>query len=401
MMKLYNALRGTVQVELTGGWVERFLNCCAREEIGFWKTEVQAPDRFTFWVSTADFFRLGKPARQTMTHVRILRKKGMPFGFHRLLKRKGLWISAILCGLGVWYLSGFLWTISITGCQTVSQREVLHLLEDAGLRFGTRSRMVDGDLLRNDVLGKTDELSYLVVNVHGTHAEIRVTERTPVPDLEAAKAPCDVVADGDGIIQRLRVLQGTAQVKVGDTVVRGDLLASGNMVDALGGLTQVHALAEADVRTWRTLGTAVSGSLFRTQRTGNVEKRQYLLVGSCKIPLDLIEKTTFACYDKTIKTQTLELREDFRFALALVTETYYECTVEQAEIDAGGLAEVLQEKMEAGYLAACPTAEIQGRTFYMAEENGRYVGTLSLDTIETIGAQAPLGEVIIQDGASD
>lgn len=401
MMKLYNALRGTVQVEVTGGWVERFFNCCAGLDIAFWDAVPQAPDCFTFRVSTADYFRLKKPAKQTMSRLRILHKQGLPFLLHRLLRRRGLWISAVLCALGVWYLSGFVWTISVTGCETVSQREVLELLETGGLTFGTRSRAVDGDLLRNEVLSRTEKLSYLVVNVHGTHAEIQVKERTAPPDLEAARAPCDVAADGDGIILRLRVMQGAARVKVGDTVVRGDLLASGNLVDAQGGLQQVHALAEADIRTWRTIHTAVNGELSLLKRTGKMEKRRYLVAGTCKIPLDLIEKPAFACYDKTVETHTLQLREDFRFDLSLVTETYYECEIRSAEKNTEALAEVLRQKMEERYLAACPTAEIQSSLFSMTEENGVIVGTLNLDTVETIGVQAPLGEVEIEHGTTD
>ena len=33
---LYNALRGTVQVQVTGGWPERFLSSCAAESIRLW-----------------------------------------------------------------------------------------------------------------------------------------------------------------------------------------------------------------------------------------------------------------------------------------------------------------------------------------------------------------------------
>lgn len=392
---LYNTLRGTVQVRITGGWPERFLSGCAQEGVAFWDSRPLAPDCFTAWVSAADYFRLRGLARRTMTRLQITQKRGIPFLAHRLLRRKGLWITGLLCLLGIWYLSGFVWTISVTGCQQVSQREVLELLAENGLRFGTRTRSVDGDLLRNDVLSDTDKLSYLVVNVHGTHAEIQVTERSPAPDLEALSAPCDVVAEGTGIIQSLRVLQGTALVKVGDAVAAGERLVSGIVQDAQGGVTKVHALAEADILTKRVIKTAVPGKTVRYLRTGSSRISRYLVFGSCKIPLNIIEKDGFACYDKILETKSLALREDFRFDLGIATETWYECSTAPAEIDVAVLSEVLEQRMKASYAAAYPTAQVQRSTFRMTEEKGAYVGILELETIETIGAIAPLEEELL------
>lgn len=392
---LYNALRGTVQIQITGGWPERFFSSCAQAGIALWDCRHISPDCFTAWVSVVDFFRLRTHAKRTMTRLRILKKSGLPFAAQKLMRRKALWISGLACLLGIWYLSGFVWTISVTGCQQVSQREVLELLEKNGLRFGTRARSVDGDLLRNDVLLDTDKLSYLVVNVHGTHAEIQVTERTPTPDLEMMEAPCDVVADGTGIIQALRVLQGTALVKVGDAVAEGERLASGIVLDAQGGVTKVHALAEADILTRRVIKTAVPGGAALYTRTGEQQVGRYFVFGSCKIPLNVIEKDGFPCYDKVLETKSLVLRKDFRFDLAMATEIQYECSTVPAEIDAAVLGETLQRRMEAAYAAEYPTAQVQRSNFRMEVQDGAYVGILELETIETIGVMAPLEEEVL------
>ena len=389
---LYNYLRGTVQIEITGGWPERFLSSCAQSGIALWKTDPEGPDRFTAWVSVVDYFRLHAHARRTMTKLRIRKKCGFPFVVHRWMRKKVLWIAAMACVFSIWYLSGFIWTISITGCEQVPQREVLELLEAHGLHFGTRRRSIDGDLLRNDVLQTTDKLSYLVINVQGTHAEVRVTERTPVPDFAAIEEPCDVVADGTGIIQELRVLQGTALVKVGDAIMVGERIASGIVQDAQGGVTKVHAMAEADVLTRREMKAAVPGKTVLYTRTGAQKTRRYFLFGSCKIPLNIIEKDGFAWYDKILEIKSLVLREDFRFDLAIATEIQYECSTVPAELDLNALSSVLQQRMEQSYLAAYPSAQILKRNFRVEEENGVYVGILELESIETIGMMAPLEE---------
>lgn len=392
---IYNALRGTVQIQMTGGWPERFFTGCAGEGIRLWDTQYIREDCFTAWVSAADYFRLRGQAKRTGTRLHILRKRGIPFWVHRMLRRKALWVTALLCLAGIWYLSGFVWTISVTGCEKVSQREVLELLEKNGLHFGTRVRSVDGDLIRNDVLRDTDQLSYLVVDVHGTHADIRVIERDAPPDLEALAEPCDVVAEVTGIIQALRVQQGTALVKVGDVVQTGDRLASGIVQDAQGGETRVHALAEADVLTRRVLRTAVPGRPMVYRQTGMRQVRRYLVLGSCKIPLNIVEKDAFSWYDKILETKSMVLRKDFRFDLGLAVETCLECSTAPGTLDRAALEDALQRRMEEAYAAAYPTAQVQRRSFRMEEKDGAYVGTLELETVETVGVIAPLEEELV------
>ena len=45
MQKLINFLRGSVRLEVTGAFPERFLNLCAQAGIGFW--ELEWPDGTT------------------------------------------------------------------------------------------------------------------------------------------------------------------------------------------------------------------------------------------------------------------------------------------------------------------------------------------------------------------
>ena len=86
------------------------------------------------------------------------------------------------------------------------------------------------------------------------------------------------------------------------------------------------------------------------------------------------------------------LREDFRFDVGFAVETQFECSTAPGSVDRSALEDALQRRMEAAYLAANPSAQIQRRSFYMEEKNGAYVGTLELETIETVGVITPLEE---------
>ena len=65
---------------------------------------------------------------------------------------------------------------------------------------------------------------------HSTVVSVCVFPSTEMLD---ESIPCNVVAAADGYIVRIEAYEGAAKVKVGDSVVKGDLLISGVRKDCL------------------------------------------------------------------------------------------------------------------------------------------------------------------------
>ena len=80
MQKVINYLRGSVQLELTGAFPERFLNICAAENVPFWR--VEQPDSHTLRVTLAvqDRGLAEQLAGRSMCQVREVGRRGMPAG---------------------------------------------------------------------------------------------------------------------------------------------------------------------------------------------------------------------------------------------------------------------------------------------------------------------------------
>jgi len=392
LLKILNYFRGSVRIEITGAAVERLLNICAAHDIPFWDVVRVSPESVRASVSTDGFFRLRRWAGKSMCRIRVCGKRGLPFKTRRLFCRYALWAGALLCAACIWVLSGFIWTIEVRGCERMSQLEVLSMLAENGLCTGARTAAIDTVQLRNTVLLQTDRLAYISVNVRGTHAEVTVREKGEAPDMVPQDEPCDIVADRAGVIARLRVMNGTSKVQVGQVIMPGDVIAEGTMVSTQGEVRYVHASAEADVRTWHTYTCKMPAEAQRLDKTGKSKKRYALIIGKRRINLYFIENAPFACYYKSERKEHFTVNENFRFPIAWVTELYEEAETVPCEVDAELAAAFMEERMKSAWESVEAKTEVVSCSFELAESAGAYVGIMKAECIETTGTEVPIGK---------
>ncbi len=393
LMQLRNWLRGSLQVEIRGAAVERFLNLCAVHGVAFWKMETLDVDHFTAWVSVGGYTALHPYARKTSCRVRVLQKQGAPFAAKKMTHRWALWAGLLACVLTVAWLSGFVWTIRVEGCVETTQEEILSLMAQAGLKTGVRRRELDGRDMRNQIMTMTDKLSYFTLNFKGTQAIVRVWEKENPVEKPEELPPCNVVSELTGVVTDLRVRTGKALVKVGDTLQPGDLIATGVIVNENDEtqVTLLHADAEADLRTWYTIQTAVPCELQLLDYDGRVSQRSYFLLGNRRIPLGIIEKNTVPWYDKQIKTHYLQLHEDFRWPVALERQQTLFCQAKEASVDRDALADLLENRMLERLLAQKPGAQVVQADFTLEQSpQGAWLGVLKVELVETTGRQVPM-----------
>lgn len=394
LKKLYNHLRGSLQIDIYGAAIERFLNICAIHGVSFWDVRCVDAAHFTAWVSVGGYFALRPYARNTGCRVRMRRKRGAPFTAKKLVRRWMLCLGGVLCAATVWYLSGMVWTIEVRGCERMSQREVLELLAEEGLKTGARRSGFQKRELRNNVILKTDKLSYLTVNFRGTHAIVEVQERRNMETMPEKQAPCDVVSGLTGIVTDVRVRTGLATVKVGDTLQPGELIATGVIVNQNDEtqVTLLHAEAEVDLRTWYTRKTAVPAELQQLLPDGVIGNERFMQLGDRRFPFGMVEKNGFSWYDKQIKIQYLQLQEYFRWPVAWITGRTHRCALFDAVIDREKLASVLEQRMKEQLRAEKPDATLVKTNFSLEQSpSGAWLGILEAELVETTGLDVPIG----------
>ena len=137
-------------------------------------------------------------------------------------------ISAVASVFLVIFLSGLVWDVRIEGNDTLPSEDIVLAIEDAGLGVGSRWDKLDTEGVEAALLSSGTEIAWVQINRVGTVAYVIVKERAPTgSDAAPPYEFSNIVASCDGVIEEITVTEGTAAVKSGDVVRRGQLLISG------------------------------------------------------------------------------------------------------------------------------------------------------------------------------
>ena len=162
-----------------------------------------------------------------------------PFGLYGAIKKFIRRPIALVCStlfLLVFILSSFVvWDIRIEGVESELHDEIYQELESAGLSVGKFWASIDKSEVENQLLLNSETVSWININRRGTVAYIKVVRKLIYEEMETPTGYANVVAERDCVIEEIRVKNGYALVKVGETVKAGQILISGVFPSELGG----------------------------------------------------------------------------------------------------------------------------------------------------------------------
>lgn len=265
---------GYVCFTAQGGFPERFLNLCRMRGIVLW--DLRSVDGIVYAkTDRPSYRRIRSVAKKSGMKVRINKKHGLPFFLNRHSQRIGLIVGACFCVAMLCILSTRIWSIDVVGNNRVESEEIIGAFEELGVKKGTASSRIDINSVEIAALQKLPELNWLNINISGSAALIEVRERVVSPETEDDAAPSDIVASRDGQIVILRPFNGTQEQKIGNPVLKGDLLISG--IEENRDLTVSFCRAKGYVvaRTNRSAGFTQSSEI--KIRTVAERKKSYIL----------------------------------------------------------------------------------------------------------------------------
>lgn len=170
----------------------------------------------------------------------ITENKGIAAFIFKYSKRWGLFLGIIILFTLVHLSSLFVWKIEIDGNVSVSDDEIINLLEKSGLMEGTYIPSINYDVLHNRFLKSTNSIAWISVNIDGNVAKVKVREI--MEENEPQKSTyTNVTAKCDGQVLLINVIDGIKTVKISDVVKKGDILISGVIDSASDGVRYVHA----------------------------------------------------------------------------------------------------------------------------------------------------------------
>lgn len=167
--------------------------------------------------------------------------------------------------------------VEIEGVVNSDNQAILDALSENGIKPGAFKMNLDIRNIENRILNELPDLIWIGIELRGSKAIVNVQETTKPPDMIDPLTPFNIIAERDGIIDKIVVLDGEAMVSVGDTVKKGQLLVSGIIEDnKIGAIRYAHAQAQVVARTWYEARASVPFKRSKHIRTGKKVVHKHL-----------------------------------------------------------------------------------------------------------------------------
>ena len=383
-MRFAELLHGSVRVEISGATPERMLNALAEDGVSFWDAEPTDAFTFRFGMYTRDLKRARALASRCQCELKLLRERGAPLFRRRLRRRLALLVTAVLCFALLAASSLFVWDIDVEGNESVSEGEILRALSECGVEPGSFWPAWSSDAIRNSVILSIPELSWVGVSVDSSRATVRVRERTDRPALVSDDTAGSVTARVTGIIERMEVRQGLPLAAVGDAVVAGETLVSGEMPSSVGATRYVRADASVTARTWYERSAAAPLE-YTALTEADTKTRWSLIIGNKRINFYMGNSQTEEGCGKIITEYPLSWEGVFTLPVTLVRERIAEYSqtpsAEDEDVLAGRLEEALRSTLERELSGR---GEILNATFTSSVDGARLIVTMRAECREDI-----------------
>ncbi len=384
-------------IQVEGPGLERFLNRALAAGARLWNVRRKSRSCMTLEISAKDFLcRMPKARREARCRIRILERHGAPFVIARFRWRKLLVAGCLLFACGIFAASTRLWRVEVQGCYRVPEAVVYRALEQAGIEVGMSSaKIVNADVAKA-VSAFDQRIAWTGVRTVGVTLHVEVVEAEPIPQLPDESVPTDVIAQKDGLIEKVTAYSGKANVAPGDAVRAGDVLIRGDITreDAEKPLL-VHAEGEVLAKVWYEASIVLPPTAQQLMPSGKTEPYRALYVA--RIPV-FVSQAPYVHY--TVERSSEAKAPGMVLPLQQVRGVYRELTLQDVE------QPLAERKAEALFQAELQALEqvpkgavvLEKRAEAQVLEDGSIKGQVQVCALEQIGVPKEIGETPIQDG---
>lgn len=239
---------GILYVKARGKEPERFVNLCRNHGIILWDLSVEEGE-IAFYILLRDFKRLRKIVRKSKVFPIVKKRIGFPFVL-QYMKENISFFLGIFCMFGILiFLSGRIWKIQVSGQSYHSKESIVKYLDKQGIYGGMSKKEVRCIGIREMLRKKYHDIGWISVEETGCLLHIRIKE-VHLLKKEKKQETGHLVAEDSGTVVSIVTRTGTAKVKAGKKVKKGEILISG-VVDVKGDgdmlVEQDYVHADGDV----------------------------------------------------------------------------------------------------------------------------------------------------------
>ena len=390
LIELWRYIKGYLVIRAEGKDTERFINLAITRGIYFWDLRRRYRGA-TFKMPVKTFKKTRPLARRTRCRLSIHRKVGGPFILQKARRRKGFVLGGMVFALILYLFSSFIWYIEVTGLDNIEEEEVLEITRSLGVAPGSYKGGLDWKKLEKEVARLHEDIVWASVSSRGISLHIEIAEHVPEPEIE--KEPSDLVAEKDGLILKVSVVEGTPQVTAGDVVAKGDVLIEGvkdydeeflkemeredeerdEEIDREDENEEegfkpekVRARGEVEARVWYEARGPVEKKRLLKNPTGNEYSYTYVLWNSKKFNLRGSSEIPFPHYTREVMKRSWSWR-NLKLPVELVTITFNELNIEEENYTKEEALERAKKLAKKAVLSQIPRDAHRERIFF--EEN--------------------------------
>mgnify|MGYP002563483536 CR=1 FL=1 len=317
--KIINYIFGYLRIVVEGYYIERFINICRNKNYIMWNIKKNNDVKISLNIEIKDFKEICKIAQKTQCTIKIESKRGFPFLMNKYKKRKIFVAFLLILIFSILFSSNFVWNIEIREEENNKVENIMEDVNKAGLKIGESKSSIDVKEIINKVRLNRNDIAWMGIELKGTNAIVKIVKATEKPEIVPEDEYCNIVSDKDGIITKISAQNGTANVKVGDTISKGDILINGWMEGKYTGIRYVHAKGDIQAKVWYTGNKKIEYNTTEKQKTGNTETKYGIKFNNFKIifPKRL---SNFKIYDTIETEKKMKLFSDFYLPISVVKE---------------------------------------------------------------------------------
>lgn len=326
-------IRGYYVITVEGVSVERFLNHLMRNGIKVYNVKKISSTKIEFNLDREDIKAFKNVYRGSNFQVKIKQSTGLPFILKRIYKNKGMWICGVISLFLLIMTSQFVTDIYIQVPEGIKKEDIRKELYQVGLKPGVYKKSIDRKIVRENIMGKFKQIAYVSINVKGTNIFVNITKKDESQNSDENSNYCNIIAQKDGIIEKIVPRSGEAIVQEGDIVKKGDVLING---------ANTTAQPEVWAMTFYEAKKTSNYIDIKNQRTGN--KKNVYTISFYDKKYKILRNIKYRDYE--IENNIKELRlGDYTFPVKITVSTFYEVKKVENKIDVEKLKKELSSKV--------------------------------------------------------
>ena len=378
---------GYVKIQVEGYYVERFINICTNRKLLIWNLKRKNVAQLCLNIGIRDFKKLSDIARRTNCKIRIINKKGIPFLLYKYKKRKIFAIFLLIIIIMIFISSMYVWNIDIYIQDNESIENIQEDLQKLGLKQGIKKNKIDTDKIINDIRLNRSDIAWIGIDIEGTNVRVNIVKAKEQPEIISNKDYCDIIAKKSGTISKITAQNGTAVVKVGDTVNTGDILIKGIMEGKYSEPRQVHSLGvvEAEIVYSKTKEIYFEQEIYN--QTGKKENKYEINFNNKKVKLyKNISKYEF--YITEVNQKKIKISKNFYLPISITKITNLEQTKKVKEYSLDEAIEIATKDLTIDFENELSNKEsIIDKNVNTIQKEDSVIVTLVYKIVEEIGEE--------------